>query len=247
VADAAPAREQASLQESLEALGQLATGKVDLRKTLISVAELAVHAVAGADGAGLTLLQLEHPDVLVATADFVTEVDAVQYRLGQGPSISAVAEGRTVQSPSLGGDGRWLQFGSTVARLNVHSALSLPLITPDGLIGAMNIYARKKRAFTPGAVACGQRFAVPAAIAVQNALVLSDARQLTVELRSGLTNRATIERAVGIMMSRGSTADEAMGRLRQLSRSTHTLLHTVAETVVDQAVRRAVSRNLKPT
>lgn len=234
------------LQESLSALAQLPTVRVRLEETLTRVARLAVLAIPGADGAGLTLLEKGHADILVSTADFVTEVDAVQYGIGQGPCISAAAEGRTVRSASLGGDGRWPQFGSKVARLNVHSALSLPLLTPDGVVGAMNIYAHRKRAFTDESAQFGERFAAPAAIAVQNALVLAQARRLAAHLQLGLTNRTVIERAVGIMMSRtGTTPDEALSRLRQLSTSSHTKLQVVAAAVVDQAVRRAISRNTK--
>ena len=58
-------------------------------------------------------------------------------------------------------------------RLGVHSAVSLPLITPDGVIGAMNVYARAKYAFDDRAAELGEIFAVPAAIAVQNAHVLA--------------------------------------------------------------------------
>jgi putative methionine-R-sulfoxide reductase with GAF domain len=154
---------QSDLSDSLLALSQLATGRTALTDTLTRVAELAVNAIPGADGAGLTLLEKDRSDTFVATATFVTEVDKVQYGLGQGPCISAAAEGITVQSDSLGGDGRWPQFGSRVARMNVHSALSLPLITSDGVVGAMNIYAHAKQAFSERSVQVGQLFSVPAA------------------------------------------------------------------------------------
>jgi hypothetical protein len=67
----------------------------------------------------------------VATATFISDIDDIQYSIGQGPSITAAREGQTVMSGSLDGDARWRRFGGSVARLGVHSALSLPLITPD--------------------------------------------------------------------------------------------------------------------
>ena len=76
-------------------------------------------------------------------------------------------------SGSLGGDPRWPRFGGRVARLGVHSVVSLPLITPDGVVGAMNVYAHDKNAFDERAAELGQIFAAPAAIAVQNAHVLA--------------------------------------------------------------------------
>jgi GAF domain-containing protein len=235
---------ESELRHSLTALSQLSTRRADLKDTLTRVAELAVRAIPGADGAGLTLLERDRSDVIVSTAPFVTDVDAVQYGLGQGPCISAAAEGVTVRSDSLGGDGRWPRFGARVARLNVHSALSLPLITSDGVVGAMNVYAHAKNAFDERSVEVGQLFAVPAAIAVQNAQVLAQTQRLASQLQSALSSRAVIDQAIGIMMSRsGGTADEAFARLRTLSQSQHQKLNAVAQSVVDQAVRRARSRH----
>lgn len=231
------------LQQSLGALARLETGRLGLLSTLTKVAELAVQAVPGADGAGLTLLEENRPDTLVATADFVSEVDAIQYGIGQGPCISAAAEARTVQSNSLGGDGRWPQFGAKVARLNVHSALSLPLVTADGVVGAMNIYARAKDAFSVRTVGLGELFAGPAAIAVQNAAVLAHANRLAGQLQLALESRAVIDQAIGVLMgSRGCGADEALASLRSESQTHHQKLSVVAQTVVDRAVRRARSR-----
>ncbi|MBA3530244.1 MAG: hypothetical protein H0T91_13225 [Propionibacteriaceae bacterium] len=84
------------LRDSLLGLSQIATGQVGLTDTLTRVAELAVQAIPGAVGAGLTLLEADASETMVSTADFVTEVDDVQYGLGQGPCITAAAEARTV-------------------------------------------------------------------------------------------------------------------------------------------------------
>ena len=56
------------LRESLAALSRLATGQLDLTDVLTRVAELAVAAIPGADGAGLTLLEEGHGDTIVASA-----------------------------------------------------------------------------------------------------------------------------------------------------------------------------------
>jgi GAF domain-containing protein len=242
--ETAGAGPEGDLGESLKQLAALASGQIGLRESLTRVAALAVQAIPGAEGAGLTLLEKDRADTMVATADFVTEVDAIQYGLGQGPCITAAAEAKTVTSASLGGDARWPQFGSRVARLNVHSALSLPLIAADGVVGAMNIYAHDKSAFDGHSVHMGQLFAVPAAIAVQNAQVLAQTHRLADQLQRALTNRAVIDQAIGIMMSRsGAGADEAFARMRRMSQTQHLKLNVVAQNLVDQAVRRARSRH----
>ncbi len=233
------------LRRSLGELSRLGMSGVPLRDSLTSVAQLAVRAIPGADGAGLTLMEAGHPDTIVASTDFVTEVDGIQYGLGEGPCITAARTGETVQSGSLGGDKRWTKFGARVARLGVHSVLSLPLATENGILGAMNVYAHGKHAFTDESARVGELFAVPAAVAAQNAQVLAQARRLAEQLQEALVSRAMVDRAVGIFMSRtGATETDALNKLRALSQTQHEKLTAVAERVVSEAVRRARARHV---
>lgn len=236
--------EDEDLRESLDSLSQLGSRHLGLEDLLTRVATYAVQAIPGADGAGLTLLEADRADTIVSTDPFVSEIDEIQYSIRQGPCITAAQEGQTVMSGSLGADPRWRSFGGKVARLGVHSVLSLPLVTPDGVLGAMNVYAHAKYVFDPRAAELGEIFVVPAAIAVQNAHVLAQAQRLAARLRSALETRGVIDRAVGIMMSRsGGTEDEALDRLRALSQNEHQRLALVAHQIVDEAVRRAQARH----
>ena len=234
--------EDDDLREGLAGLSRLTT-QMRLEDLLTRVATYAVRAIPGADGAGLTLLEEDRADTIVATAAFVTQIDDIQYRIGQGPCITAARTGETVRSGSLGSDPRWRKFGGSVARLGVHSVLSLPLITPDRVVGAMNVYAHAKDVFDERSADLGEIFAVPAAISVQNAQVLAQAQRLAARLQTALETRGTIDRAVGIMMSRsGGTEDEALARLRSVSQNEHHKLVVVAQQIVDEAVRRARAR-----
>ncbi len=243
-ADRAAEEQDDGLRDSLGRLSRLSSGALGLEQLLTRVAGYAVAAIPGADGAGLTLLEEDRPDTVVVTADFVREVDSIQYGLGQGPCITAAREGLTVLSGSLGGDPRWPRFGGAVARLGVHSVVSLPMITADGVVGAMNVYAREKHAFDDRAAEIGEIYAAPAAVAVQNAQVLAQTQRLAARLQEALETRAVVERAVGIVLSRqGGTVTEALNRLRSISQQEHHKLALVAQSVVDEAVRRADARH----
>src|SRR4029077_10606317 len=86
-------------------------------------------------------------------------------------------------------------------------------------------------------------FSVPAAIAVQNAQVLAQARRLATNLRTALTSRAVIDQAMGIIMSRtGSSAEAAFERLKTRSQTEHVKVSVVSQSVVAAAFRRARSR-----
>jgi GAF domain-containing protein len=215
-----------------------------LEELLRSVAALAVRAIPGADGAGLTLLEQGRPDTLVASAEFVTEVDRIQYSLGQGPCITAAAEGHTVVSGSLQLEKRWPRFGPRVAVLGVHSVLSLPLMGPAGALGAMNVYAHVEDAFDHRAVELGELFAVPAAISVRNAQVLAQTKRVATRLQSALTSRSVIDQAVGILISRsGCSVDEAFQKLVTMSQAENRKVSAVAQHLVDEARRRARARH----
>ena len=240
--------EDDDLVVSLAALSGLSAARLSLEDLLTEVATFAVQAIPGADGAGLTLIEEDRADTIVKSAPFVREIDDIQYGLGEGPCISAAAQGEPMRSGSLGGDPRWPRFGPRAGRLGVHSVLSLPLISADQVVGAMNVYAHAKEAFDDRAEHLGQLYAVPAAIAVQNAQVLAQTQRLAGRLQSVLTNRAVIDQAIGILMSRsGVSQDEAFSRLRLLSQREHAKVAVVAEGIVREAVRRARARHTEQT
>ena len=218
----------------------MVAGSVPLGGLLEQVAQFAVGAIPGAQGVGVTLLEADRADTVVSSADFVRAVDDVQYSLMEGPCVTAAAQRRTVRSGLLELDPQWPRFGPRVAQLGVQSALSLPLLVGDLLVGAMNVYSRERDAFDEHAQRVGELFAAPAAVSVHNALVLEQARRLTEQLQSALTSRAAIDQAVGILMARqGSTAEDAAASLRRMSQVTSRGIHSIARDVVEEAVARA--------
>ena len=242
-----PGSDDEDLTGSLTALAGLSTARLTLEDLLTKVASFAVQAIPGADGAGLTLIEAGRSDTIVKSEPFVREIDDIQYGIGEGPCISAAATGQTMRSGSLSGDPRWIRFGPRAARLGVHSVLSLPLLVDERVVGAMNVYARRKDAFDDRAEHIGQLFAQPAAIAVQNAQILAQTQRLAANLQAALTNRAVIDQAIGIIISRtGSTPEEAFNRIRILSRNNHIKVAAVATSIVDEAARRARARAQHP-
>ena len=205
----------ADLRAGIGDLAGLVAGSLGLPELLAEVSTFAVRAIPGADGAGVTLLQVDRLDnmveALAASAPFVAEIDEIQYvTLKEGPCITAALERRTVRSGSLGGEKMWPRFGPRVGRLGVHSALSLPLLLSGQVIGAINVYAHGKDVFDEHAAELGELFAKPAAVAVHNAQVLSHAMALTTQLQMALKTRPVIDQAIGLIRGRsGRTAEEA--------------------------------------
>ena len=239
-----PDADQVDLRTALAGLSRIVTGTASVTGLLEQVARFGTHAIPGAEGVGVTLLEAGRSDTVVASAEFVRAVDDIQYALMEGPCVTAAADRRTVRSGSLGDDPLWPRFGPRVASLGVQSALSLPLLVDDLVVGAMNVYARERDVFDEKAADLGELFAAPAAVAVRNAQVLEQAQRAAAQLQTALSSRAVIDQALGILMSRrGSTAGEAFASLRWMSQHNNVKLHSVAQNIVDEAVRRARARH----
>lgn len=241
--------DKAGLRDSLTNLAGLLTEGMRLQDVLERVAVFAVGAVPNADGAGVTLLKTERTNNLVealaASDPFVAEIDQIQYiEVNEGPCITAAREQRTVRSGSLGGESQWPRFGPRIGRLGVHSVLSLPLLLPDQVVGAINVYAHERDAFDERAAELGETYARPAAVAVHNAHVLARALTLTEQLQTALINRPIIDQAIGLIRARtGGSAEMAMDRLRAISHREERKVVDVARNLVDLAVRRATARD----
>ena len=243
------AADNAQLRAGVDNLAGLVSGALGLHELLSTVATFGVQSIPGAEGAGVTLLKVDQQAAIVeasaASAAFVTGIDEIQYTtVGEGPAITAVLEQRTVRSGSLGGEKMWPRFGPRVGRLGVHSVLSLPLVLPDGVIGAISFYAHGKDVFSERAAELGELFAKPAAVAVHNAHLLTHAVTLADQLMSALSTRAVIDQAIGLIRGRsGQSVEDAFAHLRAISQAEHRKLADVAERVVEEAVRRARARH----
>ncbi|OBB90887.1 GAF and ANTAR domain-containing protein [Mycobacterium sp. 852002-30065_SCH5024008] len=241
--------DEAELYAGLNRVAGLVAGAQGVMDLLQDVAEFAAQAIPGVDGAGVALIDprlgIPSAQTWAATQLLVHEIDTVQYEeLNEGPCITCMQSRRPTVSGSLGSDGRWPHFGGRVARMRVHSALALPLIVGDQVIGSINAYAASRDAFAEHAVRLGSQFARPAAVAVHNAQLLASAHERSMRLQRALNSRAVIDQAIGIIRSRsGSDAEEAFERLSRISQVENIKLHAVAERLVEDAVRRARARH----
>jgi GAF domain-containing protein len=240
--------DEIDLYAGLTGVAGIVAGAHGVIAVLADVAKFARQAIPGVDGAGVTLLDSGGPAPSVATwavtAEFVEEIDKVQYLdVHEGPCITCMQSRRPTVSGSLGSDSRWPRLGGRVARMGVHSALAMPLLISDQVIGAINTYAYRRDAFGEHAVQLSSQFSGPAAVSVYNAQLLAGAQERTAQLQQALDSRAVIDQAIGILRSRsGASADEAFARLTRISQAENVKLVVVAERLVEEAARRARAR-----
>jgi GAF domain-containing protein len=225
------------VDEGLVALAQLAES-APLEETLRTIAQWAVDLMPNATGAALTAFDDDSPSISVATSSHVKTADEAQFKLGEGPCITAIGQREVVMSALLAAEPMWPRYAGRVSRLGLRSVLAIPLVLADELVAVLAVYAQSKDAFTWSDTLVAKRYAVPAAAIVQNARVLAQYRTEIEQLREALRIRPLIDQAVGIVRSRtGESEEEVFKRLRAISNVQHVKVSELAAHIVDDAVR----------
>ena len=139
-----------------------------------------------------------------------------------------VREGRAIMIPNVVEEKQY-RYPELARKTGLASLLSVPLLTREKVIGTMNIYTREVRTFTDDELGFVNVVAGQAAIAIENARLMSE----TLEMKRTLEARKLIERAKGILQQKhGLTEEEAYLRLRNESRRLRRPMRDLAEAVI---------------
>lgn len=227
------------LNESAAALSRFLVGDGRVDETLQKIAEMIVEAVPAADMVGLTMLQEGRQRTAVFTDEDAPAIDQTQYDTGEGPCLDAFAQQREFMIESTRDEGSWPAFRQTAAKHGIGSTLSLPMVSDRRAVGAMNLYARRDRAFDENDVEVGRLFAAQAAVVLLNAHAFWDARDLGARLGEAMKSSAVIEQAKGIIMAAQHCDDKAaFDLLVRASQRENVKLRDIAARIVAETIRR---------
>jgi GAF domain-containing protein len=150
-----------------------------------------------------------------------------------------VRERRAVVVPNVLQEKQY-QYPELARRTGLASLLSVPLMNRETVMGTINIYTRQVRQFTDEEIGFVKVVAGQAAIAIENARLLSE----TLEMKRALEIRKIVERAKGILQHKHQIAEsEAYLRLRNESRRLRRPMKELAEAIIladDMERQRAV-------
>jgi GAF domain-containing protein len=230
--------EEDAVRGSLRALAQFFINDGTLGDTLRRVCELAC-TITPAKYAGITMIVEGNPRTGVFTHEDAPEIDAAQYDLGEGPCMYAFRDQLIYRIDATADDARWPEFARTAADHGIGSVLSVPLAARGESLGALNLYAEKASSFTAGHEESLTLFADQASIALANAQVYWDSRQLSENLTQAIESRETIGQAVGILMAVGGRSpDAAFQILANASQRENRKVRDIAQEIVDRTVER---------
>jgi anti-anti-sigma factor len=195
---------------------------------------LARALVGGADGVSVSLRRHGQLATVAASDQTILDMDASQYRTGQGPCVDASVEGNRFLAGALLTEQRWPDFTPKARALGINAIMSSPLLAGARPIGALNIYARTADAFAPEDQELASMFAEQASVILTEAGLDATDEQVATRFHQALRSREVIAQAQGILMERSRVDEaEAFGLLRRSSVSTNTALQARAGDVVD--------------
>lgn len=220
------------LAESLAALSAVLFSEQTVEAILHILVSLACSAMAGVDGASVSLQRGGHFETTTATSEEVTEADQVQYQSGKGPCLHA-ASGEMVSIGLARSRDRWPEFADAAIVQGFRGVLSSPLSVRGRSLGSLNLYSRNRDSFDDAEKAAAWTFANHASIVLSNAAAFATSEMVNEQLRDALLTRDVIGQAKGMLMAReGCSADEAFEILRRASQHSNRKLREVAQEFV---------------
>jgi GAF domain-containing protein len=222
--------------KGLDEIHNLLVAEDDLDSTLRVVAEIAVRVIDGCDCAGITLVDNDEVQSTSCTDELCAEIDRDQYRTGEGPCVDAIRRNAVMRLGNAATDERWPEFGPLADRHGVESVLGTPLEVRGEVMGALNLYGKRPRAFRDEDVEVAALLANHASVVLANVQAFEFSTRETEHLAKALESRGIIERAKGILMEREKcSADEAFQMLVRASQTLNQKLRQVAQEVAEDA------------
>lgn len=223
---------------ALSALARFHVADAMVGDTLHRIAEITLDAMPAAAVAGMTMLgDDEQPTTAIYTDPDSPEIDAAQYREGKGPCLDAWRENRVFRIGRVEDHAEaYPAFAEACHEHGVLSTLSLPMVSGDMAVGAMNLYARVADGFTADDETVGMDLAVAAGSVLANVSAYWTAFELSQQLNEAMKTRAVIEQAKGMLMAQSPLlgADDAFDLLRKASQRENVKLREIAQRVVER-------------
>jgi GAF domain/ANTAR domain len=173
--------------------------------------------------------------------------DELQFTLGEGPCLDAVAQRSPVMSDDLayplGGDAHWLAYGKALLAQHIRSVYAVPIIVAGSWMGALEVFYAQPPAWTVEHFNGVAEAAVLARLPILD-LYGRDLNPDTTEPSSAVwtelnsSSRAEISQATGMLMVQlNLPAATALSRLRAHAFATGRSATSVARDVIDRCVQ----------
>jgi GAF domain-containing protein len=212
----------------------------NLQAALRRVAAAGCQLLSHCEAASITIVERGRPTSVGSTSDTAVIIDRAQYDADDGPCLAAAREERVIGIDDITEERHWIAFRDAAVAQGVLASLSVPMFLGGETKGGLNVYGAKRGAFSDDDERTATAFAAQASVVVANAQAYWLAFDATQHLTLALENRAVIEQAKGVLISRhGYSDDEAFTELRRRSQHANRKLRDIAADLVAEARRES--------
>jgi GAF domain-containing protein len=217
-------------------LARLTDGDEATERVLERIVRYVAGMVPGCTAAGLTVRSADGNETAAVSDERVQACHATQFAAeGTGPGREALRWSEPRRSDDLEHEERWPEFAAEARRSGFRSCLALPLRVERREATALNLYAEDVDAFAGTTFDVALLLAAQGGVALDNADLYRQHRELVEHLHRTLTTRSVIERAKGMLMSRhGISSEDAFFLLQRESQHSHRKLSEVALALLEQ-------------
>jgi hypothetical protein len=200
----------------------------------------AVPALA-ASGAGLTVMAEDGVRGMTTASDPATEhIEELQFVLGEGPCIEALAARRPVLVPDLsnGAMNRWPVYAPTAYDGGVRAVFAFPLQVGAGRLGVLDVFRARPGPLSADELGQALTFAEVAVTTLLDGQAHAQPGMPADGLDEAMDSRAELFQAQGmVMVQLGVTLAEAIARMRAHAYAENRPLADVARDVVARRLR----------
>jgi hypothetical protein len=224
-----------------EAAELLSIANTSEPRSLNQLVVLAARQVPSCSGATAVLWRGDEPTVRAASHPDLPQLDEVQLSSGRGPVLDALSGGGPASCPDTLAETRWPEYASAALRRGVRCCVTLVYRSdPDAV--TLSLVGARPRSLEPGQLA--ELLTAFGGAVMGNAAEYGDAKRTALQLRAAAESRALVDQAKGMLMQAlGCSADDALGRLRQISQERNLRVTDVARTIIDSRGARGARDN----
>jgi GAF domain-containing protein len=226
------------IAERIATVAELVLSDQDSDGPLRQLSDLCLELIPGSAGAGVVAAD-EKTWVYSQSDPVVAALHQQQMEAGDGPIAETMRYGEARRIDDAQAETRWPSLCQAMMAEGLRSCLVLPLRTDRRPGAALAVYGRETDSFTGAGHDIALLFAAQGGVAVRNASVYRNCRQLVANLNVALESRAVIEQAKGILVGEYGYAPEvAFKRLSVMSQNSNRKVRDIAADLVEGRIQR---------
>jgi len=234
--------------ELLLAVSKALTGTLDLPEQLDQLGGLVCEALRVEEFCTMLLDEATHQLVVeAAVGPGLVATRGLRFRLGEGVTGAAAAQGKTIYVPDVQKEPRYLHYKGL--RRSTGSFLCVPLRAKGRIVGAMNLNRPAENAFSPQEIRLAEAIAAQAGLAIANARLYQQTLELSyTDPLTGIPNRrhlfTRLEQEVSRSLRFGDELTVLMMDLDLFKQVNDAHGHTVGDAVL-RGIAVALQRNVR--